>query len=507
MTDTSAPRGASKWFGGADVERSRRDVILVRALVFTGITVGLALRIWIMRTPAVGYLDSDEAVPGLMARHFLHGHFSTFYWGQRYGGTFEIALVALAFLFGGANSVVLSLVPIALCGVSAILVWRIGCRTIGVPAGAFAGMLAWVWPAYFVWRSTREYGYYGVLLVCALAVVLLALRLRERPEPLDAALMGAALGIGWWSSLQISLVAVPALVWLVLRRPAVLRYVPLAAGVAFMTASPWIVANIHSNWTSLRISPGAAHARTYGFRLGGFFSDGLPTTLGLRTPFTLQWLPTRAIGLSALLVLGAAIAWVLVRRRRSVELLAIVIVPLPFFYAVSGFTSYRIEPRYIGVLAPLLALVLAALLKDLRAAALVLVAASALSVTALFQLRDSGAMAPGAKDVRAPTTVAPLIRVLDRYGITRASADYWVAFRVTFLTRERIVVAPSSSNRYPAYWELVARSGRVAWIFVTGSKTEGPERPELLARGYRRVNVGPYVVYLPTRQRGQSGGL
>lgn len=492
-----AMRSVSKRRAGADLGRSRRDVIAVRVLVLTGIAVGLAIRVWIMRTPAIGYLDSDEAVPGLMARHFLHGQLSTFYWGQRYGGTFEIALVALAFLVGGSSSVVLSLVPIVLCGVAAILVWRIGCRTIGMPAAAVAGVLAWVWPAYFVWRSTREYGYYGVLLVCALAVVLLALRLSERPDPLDAAVLGAAVGIGWWSSLQIALVAVPALVWLVVRRPAVLRYAPLAAGVAFVTASPWIVANVRSNWASLQISPGVEHARTYGFRLGRFFGDGLPMTLGFRTPFTLQWLPIRALGLSALLVLGAAIALVLVRRRRSLELLAVVIVPFPFLYALSGFTSYRIEPRYIGVLAPLLALVLAAVLTDLRVAALALVVASVLSVTALVQLRDAGAMAPGAKDVRAPTTVAPLIRALDSHGITRASADYWVAFRVTFLTQERIVVAPNGGNRYPPYRELVARSGRVARIFVAGSKTEGPQRPELLACGYERIYAGPYIVYLP----------
>jgi hypothetical protein len=470
---------------------------LVRALVVTGVAVGLAVRVWVLRTPAIGYLDSDEAVPGLMARHLLHGQLSTFYWGQSYGGTFEIALVALGFLFGGANPVVLSLVPIVLYGVAAVLVWRIGCRTIGMPGAAVAGVLAWLWPAYFVWRSTREYGYYGVLLVCALTIVLLALRLRERPDALDAAGLGIAAGIGWWSSIQIALVALPVLVWLVLRRPAVLRYGLLAAGAAFAAASPWIVENVRSGGASLQTSPAPELARSYGFRLGGFFSDGLPTTLGLRTLFTLQWLPVAALGPIVLIVLIAAIAVVLVRRRRSLELLAAVIVPYPFLYALSGFTYYRIEPRYLALLAPILALVVASMLVDLRAASLVLVAASALTVIALVRLRDAGGIAPGAPDVRAPTTVAPLIRTLDRRGITRASANYWVAFRVTFLTEERIVVAPNGGDRYPPYSQLVARSSRVAQIFVAGSATEGPQRPALLARGYKRLQAGPYIVYLP----------
>lgn len=496
-SEAALPGQDSGAVGRAEPGRSRRGPIAVGALVLAGIAVGLAIRVWIMRTPAIGYLDSDEAVPGLMARHFLHGQVATFYWGQNYGGTVEIGLVALAFLVGGSTALMLSVVPIVLYAVAAVLVWRIGRRTIGMPAAAVAAVLVWVWPSYFVWRSTREYGYYGVLLICALTVVLLALRLHERPSSRDAAFLGAAVGIGWWSSLQIALVAVPALVWLVARRPSVLRYAPPAAAAAVVSALPWILANVGSGWASLRVSPGAVHARSYGFRLGGFFGDALPTAFGLRTPFTLHWLPSRVLGLIALGVLGAAMAVVLARRRRSLELLAAVIVPFPFLYAVSGYTSYRIEPRYLGVLTPLLALVVAAMLADLRVAALALAVASALSVTALVGLRNAGAMSPGAKDVQAPTTVAPLIRVLDRHHITRAAADYWVAFRVTFLTHERIIVAPNSGNRYPPYRELVGESGRTARIFIAGSGAERLQRVELLARGYTRAVAGPYVVYLP----------
>src|SRR6266536_3928616 len=143
--------------------RARRDAILVRALVVTGIAVGLAVRVWVLRTPAIGYLDSDEAVPGLMARHFLHGELSTFYWGQSYGGTPEVTLLAAVFLVAGSSALTLRLVPMMLYALAAVVVWRIGRRTVGEPAATLAAALFWVWPAYFVWRSTREYGYYGIL--------------------------------------------------------------------------------------------------------------------------------------------------------------------------------------------------------------------------------------------------------------------------------------------------------------------------------------------------------
>ena len=61
---------------------------------------GLALRIWVHRG-VMGTPDSDEAVWGLMARHVLHGEFTTFVWGSPYGGTQEVLLTApLVWVFG-----------------------------------------------------------------------------------------------------------------------------------------------------------------------------------------------------------------------------------------------------------------------------------------------------------------------------------------------------------------------------------------------------------------------
>jgi 4-amino-4-deoxy-L-arabinose transferase-like glycosyltransferase len=170
-----------------------------------------------------GYLDSDEAVPGLMARHFLHGEFSTFYWGQAYGGTAEVGVVAVIFAVGGSGAVTLRLASMLLYALGAVLLWRIGRRTIGEPAATVAALLVWLSPAYFLFRSTREYGYQQVLLVLGLAILLLALRLAERVTRLDCLGLGLSLGVGWWTSPQIVLVALPALAWLACRRPQVWR--------------------------------------------------------------------------------------------------------------------------------------------------------------------------------------------------------------------------------------------------------------------------------------------
>jgi 4-amino-4-deoxy-L-arabinose transferase-like glycosyltransferase len=468
------------------------DGILPLVLVPAAVVAGVAIRVWIARSPELGSLDSDEAVPGLMARHFLHGDFATFYWGQSYGGSAEVGILALAFLLVGSNVVALRVVPIALNAVAVLLVWRIGRRTVGEPAATVAALLVWLWPAYFVWRSTREYGYYGVLLVCGLALVLVTLRIRERPSRRDAAAFGVALGLGWWCSPQIGLVAIPALAWLLWRCPAAARHMPVAAGAAAAAASPWIAANIRSGWASLAASPSDVGTGSYWARLHGVFSDGLPTAVGLRVLVTRAWLPTPLLGTLASLLLVAALGAVVLHRGRPVELLASIVVPFPFLAAFSAFTWYRVEPRYLGLLVPLLALLLAALLVDVRMAGLGLGIATALTVVGLVRLADAGGFAYGG----APTTVSPAVDALDRHGVTRAWADYWVAFRITFLTKERIIVAPSQSSRHRRYDELVAKSPRAAHVLVAGTTSEAAEARSLRAAGYEQVPAGPYFVFV-----------
>ena len=464
-------------------------------LIVTTVAAGIAVRIWIVRTPAIGYLDSDEAVPGLMARHLLHGEFPTFYWGQPYGGTPEVALTAALFGVAGSSTTALRLVPIALYGVAGLVLWRIGRRTIGERAAVVAALLFWIWPAYFVWRSTREYGYYGVLLLAGLLVVLLAMRLRERPGAVDAALLGAVFGFGWWTSPQIVLVALPALVWLAWRQPRIWRYAPLIVLTACLAAAPWLVWNSGRHWGSLH--PYGGPPSSYGFRLAGFFVDALPSTLGLRVLFVRDWLPAPVLGEILFISLCIVLLAVLLRWRSSLELLLVILLPFPFIYASSPFTGDRIEPRYLVLLAPLLALLVAPLLTNLRVAAVALAAALGLTVVALVRLRDSGGIAPGAPDIRAPVELGPLVRALERHHVTRAWANYWVAYRITFQTDERIIAAPTDGPRYPRYNALISASERPAHVFVAGTSEEPAQRPRLLHAGYKRLRAGDFVVYVP----------
>jgi hypothetical protein len=112
-----------------------------------------------------------------------------------------------------------------------------------------------------------------------------------------------------------------------------------------------------------------------------------------------------------------------------------------------------------------------------------------------------------------PRDLSGLISTLDTLGLDHVYADYWLAYRLDFDTRERIVAVESrftglrldrgqavpSSNvevRYPPYAREVlrARHGFVFYRQIVGSV---PVVARLERLGYRRHLVDSYVVYAP----------
>ena len=99
-------------------------------LVFLAGGVGIAVRIAV-HLSVLGDTNSDESVLGLMARHALHGQFTTFLWGTAYGGSQEALLAAPIFAIFGSSVAALRVVPLVLDLIAVVLVWRVGRRTIG----------------------------------------------------------------------------------------------------------------------------------------------------------------------------------------------------------------------------------------------------------------------------------------------------------------------------------------------------------------------------------------
>src|SRR4051812_16468112 len=124
---------------------SPRAVLLTMAFA-----TGVVLRCWVYRS-ALGVPNSDEAVNGLMAMHAQHGELTTFLWGQPYGGSQESLFTVPLFWLFGPSWFLLRIVPMLFAAAAAVLVWRVGRRTIGHRAAWVAAALLWVWPPYLLY--------------------------------------------------------------------------------------------------------------------------------------------------------------------------------------------------------------------------------------------------------------------------------------------------------------------------------------------------------------------
>ena len=183
-------------------------------------------------------------------------------------------------LLFGQSKFTLGLTPIVLDAIAAVLVWRIGGRLFGSKVGIGAALLFWIWPEVYIYDSTQEYGFRFITLVCGLAVMLIAIRIAQRGEPvrlagsfsfvaveapsqsavvvhLDWLALGLFAGLGWWSSPEVVYYLVPSIVflgWRLLKRRIEVRpgYLALAVVGAVVGALPWLWANARSHLGSLR---------------------------------------------------------------------------------------------------------------------------------------------------------------------------------------------------------------------------------------------------------------
>jgi 4-amino-4-deoxy-L-arabinose transferase-like glycosyltransferase len=473
---------------------------------------GIALRLYVARG-VIGDPDSDEAIPGLMVRHFLHGHLNVFYWGQAYGGTQEILLTVPLFWLFGASWTVLRLVPVALSAAACIVLWRAGLRLYGETAGRAAAAVMWVWPPFAVYYLTHQYGFYASdVLYCAL-LVLLALRAVERPDVVRAAAFGLVLGLAFWETEQIVPVALPVIGWTIWRRPRLLRHAWAAAGAAAIGALPWLVWNARHDWASLNALPGGA---TYWHRIRVFVSPLVPMMAGVRVPYSQESIVGPGavadllfLGLLALFALGAVEAF---RRRGTSDASLLYVVALLFgpIYAISPPTFESRQPRYLIVLAPVLVLLVAQLASTFRRAIALVGVATVLSAVVLHEMNAFRRTHPESFP-QAPRNLAPLVAKLDRLGVRRAYGDYWIVYQLDFDTRERIIavendmhavsfgpdgavhLAPSFA-RLNTYLRAAQAAQSPAFVFFQRELKQEAIVKALERNGYRRYPVGPFVV-------------
>jgi hypothetical protein len=465
------------------------------------VTIGAAIgvRVWILTGP-LGRVDGDEAIVGLMAMAFRHGHTSSMFWGQNYGGTIEPGLTGIAFFLTGRSSWALKLVPVALAGLAALTLWRVALRVLDPRAARFAAALALVYPPFFLWWSTKARGFYWVSLVLVLAALLYAMRLVADFRRRDVAIFGALLGVCWWTSPQTIFVLLPLGAWLAVRVRRHWRDLWPAVPAALVGAGPWLWWNLHHGWRSLSL-PDSIVQSTYLGRLHVLFTQTVPEMLALRAPYTHDWL-LGAVGIAtyaAVLVAFVVFTVVVIRaggtqRTRWEPLLAIMI-GFPLVYALPSRTWYTGEPRYVLLLVPVAVILLCAHLTTVRRQVIALGIALVLATTMLSTIghaNDSAALKEG-----HPADVTPLIAALHARHIRTLYANYWIAYPITFESGQSILATSTGDMRDTSLEHAVDRSSPSTYVVERNSIAETRLDRDLrrLQVHYERATIGRFVIY------------
>jgi hypothetical protein len=344
-----------------------------------------------------------------------------------------------------------------------------------------------------VFWSTKARSAYGIGLLCGAVVLWMALRLRERRSPLDAAILGFALGFGVWSTQQSLLLGLPAVLWLLWRSPAVLRLAHWAVLGGVVGAAPWIAWNLtHGLKGVLPVTSVEGQSSTYLSRLGDLFTIVLPEWLGVRLAYSKTWVFGAPVGIAITVAALALLALAFARRPPRTEPLLVVAALYPLLYAATSFTYFTDEPRYLTFIAPVPALLLATLLRRPAAAAAALALAVAATAVYLVRLEDEGRY----RYLGQPAEIGPLVSLLEREGEDRVLADYWIAYRLVFESDRRIIATSTGFVRNAEYDRLVRSSPAPAHVHVAGSPDDRAAAEELRARGYRRVEVDGWAAYV-----------
>src|SRR5438874_941816 len=264
---------------------------------------------------------------------------------------------------------------------------------------------------------------------------------------------------------------VPAYLWFAPRILRRWRCLPVIGATALLGAAPWIRYNLIHHWVSFQFAPQPAVAGGYAGRLRQFFQIALPMALGLKVPYTRTWVlgalgAAVVVALLALFVLGAF------RLSAPARVLVFLAAVYPFLFAYSPYSWYVDHPRYLLFLAPSAAILLgAAMARRPLVGAVVGGIVVALSAFGLAAMNSSGKTAPYGPDVLVPANLAPLDQLLTQYHVGYAFADYWLAYRTTFETREATLVSPTYVVRDPGIDARVRAAPIPDYLFVSASRS------------------------------------
>jgi hypothetical protein len=455
-----------------------------RAVLVTVAAIVVARSLVLVFVPASQF-DSDQAVIGLMAKHLAEGRaFPVFMYGQSYILGVEAWMAAPLFFLFGASAALLKL-PLLIINVAvAVLLVQVITRETGLrPVLGAVAAAPFLVPAPGTTARFLEAG--GGNVEPFLYVILLWLT-RERPW-----LCGLILGVGF---LQreftiyglLALIALAAADRSLFTRPGLERFARVALAAALVWAAVQGLRQISSAagpGTSIANLAGAPNnlaellsrtcvsPRTLAIGAGRLFRDHWPTLLGTaRYPLTdfgiesrvwqgLEWSWVLPAAAALLAIAGIAFGDRAVNRIAARSICGYLV--LVGFFSVAGYVAGRCgELNFYTTRYELLSIsgfagLGAWFLRTTRSKPL---AGAWIAVVLCWTLVSSAAHARLGYEYLAARPKPPkatVIETLEREGVKYGRSDYWMAYYISFMTQERIVVAATDFVRVRTYNRIV----------------------------------------------------
>lgn len=504
------------------------DNRLLTGILLAGIIVRL---VFFLRADETIPITSDDAIPGLMAKHILNGEFPAVYWGQSYMGTLESFFQSIFIYLLGTIPLSVRIYPL-LVGILFILVTYklademynrnvalISLGVLSIPTVYLSICASMVPPD----------NYIATVLMGSLALLFLH-RILYKPITEEQRmryyiLLGFLSGLGFWIQiLYIDYIGVIFLFLFIHDKLFFLRKNFRIFVLFFIIGSlPLILYNITYNFDTFSIAKGVGLRQALNKVI--LFKAVIPVLLGMRLPIAGDNRYILSLPEYWGSILGAvyviAFLYIIISRRKNILglltlsakkvgpteiLLALIVISAIVFIRTERANSWAI--RYMLPIISAVPILLSIAVYDIWKKQKV-VGGVVLGIILIIQLYGNARVyatwgsSKIVEDVLELPDTRPLISFLDSKNITRAYAHYWISYRLTYETGERIICSQAYDERFggryrPKYKDIVDGSRNVAFIF---HPTLGlpydlfEENLKAIGGSYRKEIIGPYTIF------------
>jgi hypothetical protein len=484
---------------------------------------GFLLRIFLLTT-STHLLDDDQAAIYLMARHVSHGELVAMYWGQNYGGTLLQLIAGLVFFLIGPSWAALAIVEVVFWAVAAVFLWLLVRIISGNRIAIIAVCIFWFPGITLARLTTLDPGFYGPSVALALAAFFIVFSAKKKMGTLRWAVFGLVCGLALWTAptaLVAALVALAfALIWRSsFARRAIFTRAPLFVAAALAGSAPFWIYNVRHDWGGLTLFSG----QTANGGLAGSFGKAIelvtaviPGSISfdvgdqMRSWWWSNWpsansapvlqptsysLAQQLIVIVPLVIALVYTCFMLIRARNLRGGVFMIAGAATFVVVASASYGAGIDNfRYAAFLLPWGAFILASLVSKWRWSG---IAASILSigVTVGFSVASYDYAGRDGNPGYGPG-ISAVVNYLESQGDGHVFGDYWLSYRITAASDEKITVAPLQPvafRRYQRYEDEAVAARPTVVVLYPHNQNEKTLRAMKDVQWKKRV-IGGYVI-------------